>query len=387
MNTVRKIAFLFFAAILAAFSLLPAVVPSAKAQTDGLMLFTAYRDIDVTPGQTVTYTIDVINKTSTVQTVDLRVEGLPADWQYKLTAGGWNVRQLSVKPNDYQSATLEVKVPLKVDKGDYRFRVVAGAAGELPLSVRVTEQGTYNVELTTEQPNMEGSATSTFTYSLTLKNGTADKQTFALTGEAPRGWSVSFKVDGKDVSSVTLDPGTNKSISVEIRPPENASADKYKIPVKATSGNLTAQVELEAVVTGSYKVELTTPNGLLSTSVTAGGSRTVELQVANKGSAALTDIDMQSSAPTNWEVKFEPQKIHRLEAGQTMTVKATIKADKKAIAGDYVVNMSANAPESRSEIQFRVQVKSSVLWGWIGVLIIAAVIAFVYYLFQKYGRR
>jgi len=28
-----------------------------------------------------------------------------------------------------------------------------------------------------------------------------------------------------------------------------------------------------------------------------------------------------------------------------------------------------------------------VVWGWIGVLIILAVIAGVYWLFQKYGRR
>jgi uncharacterized membrane protein len=134
-------------------------------------------------------------------------------------------------------------------------------------------------------------------------------------------------------------------------------------------------------------VELTTPTGVLSTSVTAGDSKTLDLTVKNTGSARLIDLEMNSSPPPNWEVTFEPSKITSLEPGQSTTVKATIKADKKAIAGDYVTGISVKSPEASSEAQFRVTVKTSVLWGWLGVLIIAAVIGFVYYLFRTYGRR
>lgn len=359
--------------------------PAVRAEGN-VTLFTPYTNIDVSPGQSVNYSIDVINDTSTTQTVALSLEGVPDGWKAKLTAGGWNISELAVKPKSTQNLSLDLDVPLKVDKGSYSFAVIAGNA-RLPLTVRVTEQGTYNTELKTDQPNMQGHADSTFTYSLTLKNSTADKQTYALTSGADRGWDVQFKVDGNSVSSVTVDAGASKSISVEVHPPNQVKADTYKIPVKATSGNITAQVDLEAVVTGTYKVELSTPSGLLSTSVTAGSTKTVELQVTNKGSSPLSELEMKSTPPANWEVTFDPQKITRLDAGQSTTVKATIKADKKAIAGDYVTGMSVSSPEASADAQFRVTVKTSVLWGWLGVLIILLVIGFVYYLFRTYGRR
>jgi uncharacterized membrane protein len=68
-------------------------------------------------------------------------------------------------------------------------------------------------------------------------------------------------------------------------------------------------------------------------------------------------------------------------------VKATLKAYKKAIAGDYVTTMDASTAESTSKITFRVTVKTPMLWGWIGVLVILGALGGVFYLFRKYGRR
>ncbi|HHX76954.1 MAG TPA: hypothetical protein GX697_01185, partial [Firmicutes bacterium] len=73
--------------------------------------------------------------------------------------------------------------------------------------------------------------------------------------------------------------------------------------------------------------------------------------------------------------------------GETAKVKAYIKPSDKAIAGDYVVNISASTPEAYSSADFRVTVKTSALWGWIGVLIIALVGAGIYYLFRRFGRQ
>ena len=64
---------------------------------------------------------------------------------------------------------------------------------KLPLDIVVAQQGTYQTEFTTDQPNMEGNSKSTFTFSTTLKNQTADQQLYALMANAPRGWNVIFK--------------------------------------------------------------------------------------------------------------------------------------------------------------------------------------------------
>ena len=65
----------------------------------------------------------------------------------------------------------------------------------------------------------------------------------------------------------------------------------------------------------------------------------------------------------------------------------TLKASKKALPGDYVTTIMAKTPEANADAQFRVAVKTPMIWGWVGVLIIIATIGVVYYLFRKYGRR
>ena len=113
----------------------------------------------------------------------------------------------------------------------------------------------------------------------------------------------------------------------------------------------------------------------------------IELEVRNTGSSLLKDIQLSANKPADWEVTFEPSKIDALKAGETSTVMATLKASKKALPGDYVTTIMAKTPEVNADAQFRVAVKTPMIWGWVGVLIIIATIGVVYYLFRKYGRR
>ena len=89
----------------------------------------------------------------------------------------------------------------------------------------------------------------------------------------------------------------------------------------------------------------------------------------------------------NWEVSFDPKNIDAVLAGREAAVTATIKADRKAIPGDYLTNLEARTPETSSKVSMRMSVRTPMLWGWIGILIILAGIGTVWYLFRKYGRR
>lgn len=358
---------------------------SVSAQS--VTLYTPYTKIAVPPGESIDYSIDIINNGSRVRDAEISISGLPEGWEYDLKSGGWSVGQLSVLPDGKQSLSLTVDVPLKVDKGSYSFNVVAGGLDVLPLTVTVSEQGTFKTEFTAEQPNMEGAADATFTFNTELKNRTAEKQLYALRANAPRGWSVAFKPDYKQATSVSIEPNATSKISVEIDPPDQMKAGTYKIPVQAATSATSASLELEVVVTGSYDMELTTPGGLLSTDITAGDRERVKLLVKNTGSSDLKDIDLSFSAPANWDVTFEPEKVPSLAPGKSAEVFATIEAADKAIAGDYVTNLEAQTPEVSSEAAFRISVKTSMLWGWIGVLIILLALGSVYRLFRKYGRR
>lgn len=352
-----------------------------------ITLYTPYTEISVPPGQVINYEIDAINNSNVVQNIRVSVSGMPKGWEYTMKSGGWAIKKIAILPGKKKLLVLRLNVPLKVDKGRYRFRVNAGGITSLPLEVVVSKQGTFKTELTTSQANMQGNSTSTFTFKASLRNVTADKQLYALQSEAPEGWNVIFKVNYKQVTSVDVDPNSDKSVTISINPPAEVKAGTYKIPISATTNSTSANLTLEVVVTGTFKMALTTPRGLLSTDITAGKTKREELIVRNNGSAELKNIRLTASHPTNWDVKFDPKKIPQLEPGNSTHVFASIKADKKAIPGDYVTDLEARTPEVASKATFRLTVKTPMVWGWIGVLIILIALGSVYYLFRKYGRR
>lgn len=383
MSPLKKMTALFF--ILS--SGIMAYGSGAVSESDSVLLYTPFTKISIPPGESIDYTIDVINNGDRLETLDLAVTNLPRNWSYTLKSGAWNVRQVSVLPGEKKSISLHVEVPFQVNKGNYRIYVVAGPDHSLPLTVNISEQGTYKTEFTTRQSNMEGHSASLFTYNADLRNRTAEKLTYALQGEVPRGWVLTFKANGKQVTSVEAEPNATVSVTIEVKPADQVQEGKYSIPVRALAGSSSGELALEAVITGSYGIELTTPEGLLSTSLTAGEEKNIDLLVKNTGTSILYGVTLSSAAPVSWEVKFEPKEIETILPGKETSVRATIKADKKAIPGDYITNLEARSPDASSKASFRISVRTPMLWGWVGILIILAGIATVWYLFRKYGRR
>lgn len=376
---------LFFAVLLGAF---PAAGAHAAADSlsTGVVLYSPYTKIVVSPGASINYSVDLINNGHEIRTENIALGGLPSSWKYDIKFGGWNIEQMAVLPDEKKNFTLTVNVPLKINKGSYKFHLSAGEA-RLPLTIVVSKQGTYQSEFTTDQPNMQGNSKSNFTFSTTLRNQTADRQLYALMADAPRGWNVVFKPNYKQATSAQVDANASQNISVEVTPAANAEAGTYKIPVRAVTNSTSAELTLEVAITGTFQMEVTTPKGLLSADITAGDTRRIDLEVVNTGSSELKDIQLSSRKPAGWELSFEPSKIASLKAGAAANVTAELKASPKALPGDYVVVMDAKTPEVTADAQFRISVKTPLFWGWVGVLVILAAVGGVYCLFRKYGRR
>jgi len=360
---------------------------SLTVTAQSLRLYTPYPEITVPPGETIDYSIDLINNGASIATAEVTVDGIPETWSYTLRSGGWSARRISVLPGEKKTLNLKVELPYDIDKGSYTFRVLARNHAVLPITIEVSEKGTVKTEFTADQGNMQGHATSNFNYKTKLENQTGEKQLYALTSHAPRGWTVVFKPNYQQASSVEIEPGQSKDISVEIKPPYNVKAGKYTIPVMATTGSSSARLELEADISGSYGVELTTPDGRLSEKITAGRRRNLELMVRNSGSTDLNSVRMTAVKPRGWEVNFTPDTIPFIAAGESTQIRAEVKAYGKAIPGDYVINLTAQTPEINADASFRMSVRTPLLWGWLGILIILSAIGTVYWLFRKYGRR
>jgi uncharacterized membrane protein len=364
------------------------IFQNSEAQTkDSLELFTPYTKITVSPGKSVVYSIDIINNSKKIRDENITITNIPRSWNYTLTAGGYDIRKIATLPGEKNTITLKVDIPYQVNKGNYLFYAKAGKNIALPLEITVSTGGSNETQLTCDQKNMEGTSNSSFSFRAVLKNQTATIQQYALMADAPQGWSVLIKPNYQQATSTEVEANSTKDITYEIKPPSVTAAGKYKIPVSAVSGSTSAQLELEVVITGSYEMVLNTPTGLVSTNLTAGEEKKVELIVTNTGSVALANIELNASKPQKWEITFDPKKIEKVMPGQTEKVYATIIADKKAIPGDYVANIDAKTPEANSTISFRISVKTPILTGWLGILVIISALSGVFYLFRKFGRR
>src|SRR5699024_7603040 len=101
-------------------------------------LYTPYTNITVSPGQKIDYSIKLINNTSSIKDVRISLYGLPDGWDYTLKSGSWEIDRLAVRANESKTISLEVTVPLKIEKGAYRFHIRASGYDDLGRTVYVS---------------------------------------------------------------------------------------------------------------------------------------------------------------------------------------------------------------------------------------------------------
>ena len=157
-----------------------------------------------------------------------------------------------------------------------------------------------------------------FTFSATLINNTLSDQNYSFTSNAPSGWQVSFQPSGESTSVAALDveARTTQAMDISVTPPENVEAGTYEIPVTATSVNESMPITLSVTITGSYGLTLSTPSGRLSLDAYANQESAVQLSLTNTGNSDLTNVNLTSSAPTGWTVRFANETIEHDRGGR-----------------------------------------------------------------------
>jgi uncharacterized membrane protein len=298
-----------------------------------------------------------------------------------------------VKNNDYTSVSFNVKIPPETSEGNYRIVLSAtgdnSASDKLELELDVSEKEMVRGKFLAQYPELQGPTGALFKFKVDLANNGSKDQSYSLSAQAPRGWEVSFKpsYEDKRIASLSLEPGKSQGLDVEIKPPVNAKAEKYTIPISAVSAEESLSTELSIIITGNYNIKLTTPTGRLNVDVYSGKESPVTLTVINDGSADLKDVNLSSWEPNNWSVRFEPKTLDIIPAGESEEVKAYIQPGPDSIAGDYVVSLTASAPETSSTSEFRVTVKTPTTWGIVGIVIILLLVGGLFWIFRTYGRR
>lgn len=364
-----------------------AVAPASLA-ANPVTLTTPYPAIEVAPGAKVNLTVSI--QTANPGRVDLALSDVPADWTATIRGGGFLVNGVQSDGTTATEVTLDVSVPESATSGIERISLRAtsdGSTATLPVDIRVTPDAAGVVTLTTDFPELKGVSTSSFNFNLTLSNDTPDDLTFGVVASGPTGWTVDAKVTSQaQAASIIVKAGETTAIEVTAQAPDTAPAAVYPITVDATSGNKTAHADLSVEVTGSYKLALTTPDGRLSANATAGSKSDLSLVVQNTGTADVPDVKLSASAPTGWTVTFEPETV-TVPANGDAQVTAHLTPSGNAIAGDYVTTFTASSDLANANAEMRVTIETSLLWGVVGVGLIALVLAGLWWTFRRYGRR
>jgi len=256
------------------------------------------------------------------------------------------------------------------------------------------------IELDCKYPVLSSYAGSYFAYDveLTYKGG-EEERVFDLRADVPDGFTYSIGRgygDGSEIAAVRLAPEKTYGETIKItvrsyiwRVPEPG---EYPITVHASSGDLEGNIELKAIVTAQYDLELATATGRLNTEATSGEDNYFSISISNTGTAELEKLSFSSKIqgkPSGWSVTFSPEEIETLPVGSTREVEVNIKPVRKTISGDYMVTLSGEPEDERAfdSLDIRVTVLTPTIWGWVGVGIVVLVIAGLAVMFMRLGRR
>jgi uncharacterized membrane protein len=367
---------------------LAAAQPAPAAAQVGLSITTPFPSVSVQPGANATF--DLTIAADEPVRVALGVEGVPDGWRASFTGGGNEVHAVYVEPGRAAEVSLEVDVgEAAAERAE--LTVTASGGGEtatLQLELVPTAQAGGSVTLESDYPSLRGSTEDEFLFNLTLSNDTPQQQAFNLSASGPTGWDVTIQPAGEArAASVTVDARGTQRLEVRAVPPQDAESGTYPLLVEAAAGEHRASAELAVEITGTIALRLSGEDERLNTTANAGSTREYQVVLVNEGTSPLTAIRLSARGPSEWEIAFEPETVDALAPGASANAVARITPTGSAVAGDYVVTLTAETEGASEAIDVRVTVETSPIWGVVGVLLIAAALGGMVLVFRRYGRR
>jgi uncharacterized membrane protein len=270
----------------------------------------------------------------------------------------------------------------------------------LPLSP-VLAQGDATLELTTPYYKLEIVSGASVEFTITLEYTGTEARVFDLVATGPTDWTTSITPSyprDRQILDIRMEPpeegesSTVQKIIVTATPASwlTPEVGEYPITLEASSGDIKSSIELTAIVTSvpaTYTLYLTSPDGVLSTTAQAGKDNYFTLAVANSGTGVIDNISLSTNKPKGWTVELSQTNINSVAAGDYQTVEMNIKPPADAISGDYELIVRASGTQASDSLEIRVTVKTSSLWGWVGIGIIVLVIAGLAVIFMRFSRR
>jgi len=363
----------------------------SAAEVPPLQVFTSYPSQVIGANESASLTL-TLRTGDQPQIVALEVQDVPEGWTASFRGGGHIVNSVYVQPGQDATVDLRLEPPADVQAGPYNFTVIARSSSEeaeLPIELIVQERAPARLAFEVELPILRARSDSTFRYNVTLRNAGDEDLLVDLSAQAAPVFDVVFKSGSNEVVTLPVEANSTERLTVEVKALiNNIRAGTYPVTIQARSGDVAATTDLAAEIIGLSAITLTTPDGRLSGEAEAGKDTTLTLVVQNTGTAAARNIALSATAPSGWTTSFEPAELPEIAAGEQIEVTAHLQPSDKALSGDYNVTFRARPEEGASaSVEYRVTLRTSTMWGLVGVALIAIAIGAVSLAVARFGRR
>jgi uncharacterized membrane protein len=388
------VAFLIASAWTMSLAMSPGTLAAEQPQgLTGLFLTTRYPALTVKAGETTTLDLSIHNYKLPPQELSLSVPEIAQGWKATVLGGGQPIAAVEVPPDAEESLQLRLEPPTGAGQGDYHFTVEAKGGNQdlkLPVTVTVGQEVPAKLKMTTNFPDLRGTATTAFKYRITVTNDSGRNATINLSADAPKNFQVTFAeaYGTQQLTSIPIEAGKSKDLDASVSLPRETPAGDNKLSIHARTEQASADLPVTLTILGQPRLSISGEGGRLSGDAYAGQDSQLTVVLRNDGSEAARDIELSATAPEGWKTTFDPKTVPSLAANASQDVKLTMNPSSRAIAGDYQMTVRASATGGMSEsANFRITVLTSTLWGAIGIAIIAVALLVVVFAVARFGRR
>ncbi len=364
-----------------------------------IVMAAEYPGVEVAVEEDVSMDLIFHNRGRTDENVEVWIAEKPEGWKARIKTYRYAITGAHIPSGDDKTLTFEAEPDKDVPPGEYKFRIEAQTQdGRFKMSQNIsiivkekdeTGDKEKGVKLTTSYPVLQGPSDAKFEFSVEVDSKLDKDAVFELFAQGPQGWEINFKpaYEQKYISSLRLKANQSQTIALEVKPLFATKAGEYPVNMRISSSDAKAETQFTVILTGTYDMEVGTPDGLLSLDARQGKPANASFYVKNTGSAALNDVEFLTFKPENWKIELKPEKIAAIEPGDLKQIEAIITPYEEALVGDYSVSLKIDGQKVSKSMEYRVTVKASSAWGWIGIGIIVFVIAGLTGLFRWMGRR
>ena len=358
----------------------------------GLYLATDFPALTIRVGEQADLPLTIYNYGLPPQRAALSVADVPSGWKAEIEGSGKPVAAAFVDYDGKANLTLKLTIPETEKPGAYNLTLNAdgdSAKSSLPIAVTLAPPLAAKLTATPKFPMLSGAPRSSFDFAVTLKNEGSNDMTVALKTDAPEGYQTSYKEQygTQDITSLLIKAGESKDLTVSVKPNPSASAGKVPVTFEAIGDKASASAELTLDIGGLPAMTISGPDDRLSGEAYAGQERSIPLVIANIGSAPVVNVGLSSTPPSGWKVSFDPKHVPPIPVGGQQKVNVLLTPGAQAIAGDYLLNISAVGDGVDQNVAYRVTVLTSTLWGVAGVGVIVVALLVLVGAVGRFGRR